>query len=144
MDALLASSEFDIPKALVDTEIQSRIASAREELKSRGLPDAENMPIPEDAFTEESERRVRLGLLLSELVKSAELQAKPEQVRARIEEFAQNYEQPAQVVTYYLSDRQRRGEIEAIVLEDNVVEHVLSQAKVTDEEVAFDQIMGTN
>lgn len=144
MDALLASSTFDIPKALVDSEIQNRIAAAREELKSRGLPDADKLPIPEDTFREESERRVRLGLLLSELVKAAELQAKPEQVRARIEEFAQNYEQPAQVVTYYLSDRERRGEIEAIVLEDNVVEHVLSQAKVTDEEVAFDQIMGTN
>ena len=144
MDALLAATQFDVPKALVDNEIQSRIAATREELKSRGLPDADKMPIPEDTFREESERRVRLGLLLSELVKSADLQAKPEQVRARIEEFAQNYEQPAQVVTYYLSDRERRAEIEAIVLEDNVVEHVLSQAKVTDEEVAFDQIMGTN
>ena len=102
------------------------------------------MPIPVEAFTAESERRVRLGLLVSELVNSADLQAKPEQVRARIEEFAQNYEQPAQVVAYYLSDRQRRAEIEAIVLEDNVVEHVMAKAQVTDEDVAFDEIMGTN
>ena len=83
-----------------------------------------------------------LGLLVSELVKQAQLQAKPEQVRARIEEFAENYEQPAQVVSYYLADRQRRAEIEAIVLEDNVVAHVLEKAKVTDEKVPFDQLMG--
>src|SRR3546814_3977221 len=72
-------------------------------------------------------------LLVSELVQSADLQAKPEQVRTRIEEFAQNYEQPAQVVAYYLSDRQRRAEIEAIVLEDNVVDHVLSKAQRSEE-----------
>ncbi|HCP78190.1 MAG TPA: trigger factor, partial [Pusillimonas sp.] len=60
-----------------------------------------------------------------------------------IEEMAQNYEQPAQVVAYYLSDRQRRAEIEAVVLEDNVVDHVLSKAQVTDEKVDFDELMGT-
>lgn len=142
MDALVAASQFDVPKALVDSDVESRIAAAREELKQRGVPNAESVPIPAEAFSEESARRVRLGLLVSELVKQAQLQAKPEQVRARIEEFAQNYEQPAQVVSYYLSDRQRRAEIEAIVLEDNVVAHVLGQAKVTDETVPFDQLMG--
>ncbi|HLU14629.1 MAG TPA: trigger factor [Burkholderiaceae bacterium] len=144
MDALAQACEFDIPKALVSADTQARIQGAREDLKQRGVPDADTMPIPEDAFKTESERRVKLGLLVSELVQSADLQAKPEQVRARIEEFAQNYEQPEQVVTYYLSDRQRRAEVEAIVLEDNVVEHVLSQAKVEDEPVDFDEIMGTN
>ncbi|MBB5217224.1 trigger factor [Parapusillimonas granuli] len=144
MDALAAACGFDVPKALVESDAQSRVAAAREELKQRGVPNADSMPIPAEAFSAESERRVRLGLLVSELVRSADLQAKPEQVRARIEEFAQNYEQPAQVVAYYLSDRQRRAEIEAIVLEDNVVDHVLAHAKVTDEDVAFDELMGTN
>lgn len=144
MDALVAACSFDVPKSLVQNDAQGRVAAAREELKQRGVPNADSMPIPAEAFTAESERRVRLGLLVSELVQSADLQAKPEQVRSRIEEFAQNYEQPAQVVAYYLSDRQRRAEIEAIVLEDNVVDHVLSQAKVTDEDVAFDELMGTN
>ncbi|PLC53532.1 trigger factor [Pollutimonas nitritireducens] len=144
MDALIAACSFDVPKSLVQNDAQGRVVAAREELKQRGVPNADSMPIPAEAFTAESERRVRLGLLVSELVQSADLQAKPEQVRTRIEEFAQNYEQPAQVVAYYLSDRQRRAEIEAIVLEDNVVEHVLSQAKVTDEDVAFDELMGTN
>jgi len=144
MDALAAACTFDVPKALVESDAQSRVAAAREDLKQRGVPNADSVPIPVEAFSAESERRVRLGLLVSELVKNADLQAKPEQVRARIEEFAQNYEQPAQVVAYYLADRQRRAEIEAIVLEDNVVEHVMSKAQVTDEEVAFDEIMGTN
>ncbi|SAI42393.1 trigger factor [Bordetella ansorpii] len=142
MDALVGAAQFDVPKSLIDNDAQDRVAAAREELKQRGVPNADSMPIPADAFTEESTRRVRLGLLISELVKQAQLQAKPEQVRERIEEFAQNYEQPAQVVSYYLSDRQRRAEIEAIVLEDNVVAHVLGQAKVTEETVPFDQLMG--
>ncbi len=144
MDALIGACSFDVPKSLVQNDAEGRVTAAREELKQRGVPNADSMPIPAEAFTAESERRVRLGLLVSELVQSADLQAKPEQVRTRIEEFAQNYEQPAQVVAYYLSDRQRRAEIEAIVLEDNVVEHVLSQAKVSDEDVAFDELMGTN
>ena len=98
MDALVEAGKFDVPKALVDNDVQGRVAAAREELKQRGIPNAESVPIPAEAFATESERRVRLGLLVSELVKQAQLQAKPEQVRARIEEFAQNYEQPAQVV----------------------------------------------
>lgn len=143
MDALVAACTFDVPKALVENDTQNRVVAAREELKQRGVPNADSMPIPAEAFSAESERRVRLGLLVSELVESADLRAKPEQVRARIEELAQNYEQPAQVVAYYLSDRERRAEIEALVLEDNVVEHVLSKAQVTDESVAFDELMGT-
>ncbi len=143
MDALAAACQFDLPKALVEREIASRTAAAREELKSRGLPNADTLPIPEDTFKAEAERRVRLGLLVSELIKSADLQAKPEQVRARIEELAQSYEQPAQVVAYYLADRQRRAEIESLVLEDNVVDHVLARARVTAEAVDFDTLMGT-
>ncbi|HCN70253.1 MAG: trigger factor [Pusillimonas sp.] len=142
-DSLLEAGEFDVPKALVDSDAESRVVAAREDLKQRGVPNAESIPIPKEAFSAESERRVRLGLLVSKLVETADLQAKPEQVRTRIEEMAQNYEQPAQVVAYYLSDRQRRAEIEAVVLEDNVVDHVLSKAQVTDEKVDFDELMGT-
>ena len=142
LDALAAAVSFDVPKALVEGDTQSRIDAARADLKARGVPNADSLPIPAEAFSAESERRVRLGLLVSELVSKADLQAKPEQVRARIEELAQNYEQPAQVVAYYLSDRQRRAEIEAIVLEDNVVNHVLEKARITDENVEFDELMG--
>ncbi len=142
MKALLDKATFAVPKALVNGEIENRVAAAREELKQRGVPNAESVPIPPETFAEEAERRVKLGLMIGELINKNSLQAKPEQVRAKIEKFAQNYEQPAQVVSYYLSDRQRRAEIEAVVLEDNVVEHVLAGAKVTDEAVPFEELMG--
>lgn len=144
MDALLAAADFEVPKSLVATESESRVAAAREELKQRGLPNAETIPIPPETFADEATRRVKLGLMIGELIRQVGLQAKPEQVREKIEKFAQNYEQPAQVVSYYLSDRQRRAEIESIVLEDNVVDHVLAKAKVTDEAVLFDELMGTS
>ena len=143
MNALVEAATFDVPKALIESESEERVAAARAELKQRGVPNADSMPIPADAFTAEAERRVRLGLLVSELVTKESLQAKPEQVRARIEEFAANYEKPAEVVSYYLADRARRAEVEGIVLEDNVVQHALAKAQVEDEAVPFDQIMGT-
>jgi len=141
MDALVAASNFDVPKVMVANDVARSTAGAREELKARGVPNADTVPIPEDVFTAASERRVRLGLLVAEIIKSAALQAKPEQVRARIEELAASYEQPDQLINYYLTDRERRAEIEAIVLEDNVVEHVLAGAQVTEEVVPFEQLM---
>ena len=143
MEALVGAATFDVPKTMVDVEIESRIKAAREELKQRGMPNVDDLPIPPETFTAEATRRVKLGLMIAELIEKAGLQAKPEQVRAKIEAFAQNYEQPAQVVSYYLSDRQRRAEIEAIVMEDNVVEHVMATAKVSEDPVSFDEIMGT-
>lgn len=143
MDGLIKAAEFDVPKSLVADDTERRVAAAREDLKSRGVPNADSMPIPAEAFTPESERRVRLGLIVSELVQSENLQAKPEQVRAKIEEFSQNYERPAEVISYYLADKRRRSEVEAVVLEDNVVEHVLAKAKVNTEQVSFDELMGT-
>lgn len=143
MDALAKAASFEVPSTLVEGEVRSRIEGIREEMRSRGVKNVEALPLPEDAFKEESERRVRLGLLVAELVRRENLQAKPEQVRAKIEEFAQNYEKPAQVVSYYLSDRNRLAEVEAVVLEDNVVQHVLDKAKVTEKVVPFDELMGT-
>jgi trigger factor len=142
MDALVEAAKFEVPRALVDSDVQTRVTAARAELKQRGVPNAESVPIPAEAFSVESERRVRLGLLIGELVRVEGLKATPEQVRARIEAFAQNYEDPTQVVSYYLADRQRRAEIEAIVLEDNVVSHVAAKARVTEEQVPFEQLMG--
>ena len=143
MDALAKAATFDIPKALVSDDTERRIEAAREDLRQRGVPNADKLPIPAEAFASESERRVRLGLLVSELVKAENLKAKPDQIRARIEDFAQSYEKPEEVVRYYLTDKSRLAEIEAIVLEDNVVQHVLSKAQVKDEQVSFDDLMGT-
>jgi len=143
MDALAQATQCDIPKALVENDVQARIAAAREDLKARGVPNADALELPQDLFRAESERRVRLGLVVRELIQQTNLRVQPQQLRARLEDMAQSYDQPEQVVAYYLADRQRREEIEAIVQEDNVVEHILSKARVTDEDPGFDALMGT-
>jgi trigger factor len=143
MDALVKSAELDVPKSLVESETERMIESARADLKQRGIKDAETAPIPADIFKPQAERRVRLGLVVAELVRSSNLQAKPEQLQKHIEELSQSYERPAEVVRYYLSDRQRMAEVEAVVIENNVTEHVLGQVKVVDKVVPFDELMAS-
>jgi trigger factor len=101
------------------------------------------MPFPPELFQAQAERRVRLGLILVEVVKANNLQATPEQVKAQVEDFAQSYEDPQQVLKYYYSDRRRLAEVEALVLEENVVNYVLGKSKVTEKPVAFDELMGS-
>jgi len=141
MDALSGAAELDLPKALVESEVERLIAGAREDLKQRGIKDAETAPIPAEIFQSQAERRVRLGLVVAELVKSENLQAKPEQLQQHIEDISKSYERPADVMRYYLTDKQRMAEVEAVVIENNVAEHVLSKARVTDKAVAFDELM---
>ncbi|MCU0919885.1 MAG: trigger factor [Burkholderiaceae bacterium] len=141
MDALLGASQLDLPKALVSNELERLTASAREDLKKRGIKDAESAPLPQDLFKGQAERRVRLGLVVAELVRANNLQAKPEQLQAHIEEMSQSYEKPAEVMRWYLSDRSRMAEVEALVIEKNVTEFVLSRAKVTPKVMAFDELM---
>lgn len=143
MDALVKSAELDVPKSLVDSETERMVESARADLKQRGIKDADTAPIPADIFKPQAERRVRLGLVVAELVRSSNLQAKPEQLQKHIEELSQSYERPAEVVRYYLSDRQRMAEIEAVVIENNVTDHVLGQVKVVDKVVPFDELMAS-
>lgn len=142
MDALVKVAEFEVPKALISSETTELSARAREDLRARGMQGVENIQLPEDLFTAQAERRVRLGLIVSELVKVQNLQAKPEQVRAFIEEQAQSYENPAEVLQWYFQDRSRLAEVEAVVLEDNVVEWTLSNTKVVEKTLAFDELMG--
>ncbi|WKB52750.1 trigger factor [Eleftheria terrae] len=142
MEALSQAAELDLPKSLVQNEVDRMVAGARADLKNRGIKDADNAPIPADVFQPQAERRVRLGLVVAELVKANELQAKPEQIKAHIEELAQSYEKPQEVVRWYLSDNQRLAEVEAVVLENNVTDFVLGKAKVTDKSLAFDELMG--
>jgi len=110
-------------------------------LKQRGIKDADKAPIPEEVFRPQAERRVRLGLVVAELVRTHELQAKPEQLKAHIEELAASYEKPQEVVRWYLSDNNRMAEVEAVVIENNVTDFVLAKAKVTDKSVSFDELM---
>jgi len=142
MEALAAKAELDLPKASVQSEVNRLVENARADLKARGLKDADKAPFPEDLFRPEAERRVRLGLVVAELVRANNLQAKPEQIKAHVEEMASSYEKPEEVIRYYYADNNRLAEVEAVVIENNVTEHVLSQAKVTDKALAFDELMG--
>ena len=141
MAALVKVAELEVPKALVAGEVERMVEQMRGDLKKRGVKDAETAPIPPEMFHDQAERRVRLGLVVAELVRSQNLQAKPEQLQAHIEELSQSYEKPGEVMRWYLSDRNRMAEVEAVVVENNVAAHVLAQAKATDKAVPFDELM---
>jgi len=141
MEALSKAAELDLPNALVAGETERLIASAREDLKKRGVKEYETAPIPPEIFRPQAERRVRLGLVVAELVRSNGLQAKPQQLQSHIEEMSRSYEKPAEVMRWYLGDRKRMSEVEAVVIENNVAEFVLSKAQVTDKVLPFDELM---
>ena len=142
MDALLSKAELDLPNASVDAEIGRLKEGARADLKQRGIKDADKAEIPDDIFRPQAERRVRLGLVVSDLVRANDLYAKPEQLKAHVDELAASYEKPEDVVRWYFGDRQRLGEVEAVVIENNVADFVLSKAKVTEKTLSFDELMG--
>jgi trigger factor len=144
MEALSKLAELDLPNALVAGETDRLIANARADLKQRGVKDSETTPIPPDIFKPQAERRVRLGLVVAELVRSSNLQARPDQLQAHIEEMSQSYEKPAEVMRWYLGDRQRMAEVEAVVVENNVTTYVMERARVTDKVLPFDELMSTN
>ncbi|MBC3909999.1 MULTISPECIES: trigger factor [Undibacterium] len=143
MDALVKVVEFDVPKTLVAQDGERLAEMTRQDMAQRGM-NVKDVPFPADLFNAQAERRVRLGLILAELVKANSLQATTEQIKAQVEDFAQSYEDPQQVVKYYFSDRNRLAEVEALVLEENVVTYVLGKAKVTDKVLPFDELMGNN
>ncbi len=144
MEALISKSELDLPKASVQSEIERLVADARANLKQRGMKDADNAPIPEELFTAQAERRVRLGLVVGELVRANQLQATPAQIKQHVEELAASYENPAEVVRWYYGDQNRMSEVESVVIENNVTEFVLSKVKVTEKAISFDELMGQN
>ena len=144
MDALMAKAELDLPNASVQSEIGRLMEGARADLKKRGIKDADKAPIPDDVFRPQAERRVRLGLVVAELVRANSLQARPEQLKAHIEELASSYEKPAEVLRWYYGDNQRMAEVESMVIENNVTEFVLSKAQVTEKSVSFDELMAQN
>lgn len=144
MDALVSKAELDLPNASVQDELERLVASARADLKQRGVKDADKAPIPDDIIRPQAEKRVRLGLVVAELVRSHNLQAKPEQLKAHIEELSASYEKPQDVVRWYLSDNRRMAEVEGVVIENNVTDFVLSKAKVVEKDVSFDDLMAQN
>ena len=141
MQALIDSTQLEVPKALVEMESQRLVQSARSDLEARGMK-MEQIPFDPAMFETQAKRRVSLGLILAEVVKDHDLSAKPEQVRALVDDYVQTYEQPAEVVRWLYSEPQRMAEFEGLAVETNVVSWVLGQAKVEDKVVNFDELMG--
>ncbi|HET9664616.1 MAG TPA: trigger factor [Burkholderiales bacterium] len=142
MQALLEVTTVDAPKALVDVEVQRLQQRMRQELGAGGVQVKDDMPLPREVFEKQAERNVRLGLILAEVVKTGNLHAKPEQVRAVVEEQAQSYERPAEVVKWFYQSPDRLRDIESAVMEDNVVAWVVQAAKMEEKAIAFDELMG--
>ena len=142
MDALIGKAELDLPKSIVQSEVDRLTEGARAELKQRGIKDADSAPIPADIFIPQAERRVRLGLVVAELVRANQLQATPESIKAHIEELAASYEKPADVVRWYYGDNRRLADVEGMVVENKVTEFVLSKAQVGEKSISFDELMG--
>ncbi len=141
MEVLLAVNNVEVPKALVELESRQMAEKALKDFQARGM-DAKNMPVEPSWFTEPAVRRVRLGLVLAELVRTKDLHAKPEQVRAIIDDYSQTFEDPREVVRWYYSQPQHLAEAEALAAENNVVEWMLANAKAVDKPVTFDELMG--
>ncbi|MCD4487124.1 trigger factor [Chromobacterium vaccinii] len=142
MQALIDATELELPKALVSLEIGRLVEQARRDMQQRGM-NVKDMPFPPELFAAQAERRVKLGLILSEMVEANKLEAKPEQVRGMITEFADSYEQPEDVLAWYYESQDRLEGPTSMVLEDNVVEFVLSQANVVAKDLSFDELMGS-
>lgn len=141
MDGLVKSTPIDVPNALIELEIQRLMQQARQDMEARGMK-ASDLPMQPEWFADQAKRRVTLGLVVAEAVRSESLHATPEQIREIVEEAAQSYENPDEVVRWYFSQPQRLAEVEALAVENNVVAWVQSRAKVADKSVAFEELMG--
>lgn len=141
MEALLKANPISVPTSLVDMEIQRLMQAARHDMEQRGMK-IKDMPIQPEWFADQAKRRVTLGLILAEVVKTEKLQASPEQVRTMVEENAQSYEHPEEVIRWYYAQPQRLQEVEGVAIENNVVAWVLGKAKVSDKAAVFDELMG--
>lgn len=141
MEALLKTNPISVPNALIDMEIQRLMQAARQDMEQRGMK-TKDFPIQPEWFADQAKRRVSLGLILADVVKTEKLQATPDQVRAMVEETAASYEQPEEVVRWYYAQPQRLVDVEGVAIENNVVAWVLGKAKVTDKAAVFDELMG--
>jgi len=139
--ALRQGAQFAVPRALVEAEAQNMAQRMAEELKQQGMQ-TEDMKLGPELFHASAEDRVALGLALGEVVRQHQLAAKPEQVKALVQEAAQTYEQPEAVVRWHFEKPERLADFEALAVERNVVDWVLGQAQVEDVPTSFSELMG--
>ena len=143
LDALLDSTPLELPRSLIEMESQELLQRAAADLQARGMK-LDQVPLNPAAFEGTAKRRVALGLIINELASTEQLKPKPAEVRALVEQEAQSYESPTEVVKWFYMQPQRLSEMEAAALEANVVKWVLSKAKVVDKDIPFDELMGAN
>ncbi len=139
MDALLEVNQLDVPKALVKREAEALLQQTKANLAQGGQGNNINLPV--ELFEDQAKKRVTLGLIIAEVVSSNNIEVDEDRVRQRIEEFAQTYEEPQQVIDYYYGNKEQLSGIQNLVLEDQVVDWVLDQVKVEDVSKTFDEVM---
>ena len=142
MEALLAVSELQVPNALINEEAARLAAEMKQNFINQGMADAKNLDLPLDMFKEQAERRVKLGLILAEVVQANGLEPSKEQIDAVIADFAESYEDPQEVIDWYHADNSRLQGPTSLAVEANVTDFVLGKAKVTEKALSFDEVMG--
>jgi trigger factor len=141
MDALLASTELEVPKAVVGWESESLMEQTMRNMSERGVQTG-GMKLPVEMFSEEATRRVKLGLILNKLVEQENLNATEAQIEAHLVDYAQSFDNPAEVVAWYKSNPQQMREVADVVTEENVTAWVMSRAQVSDQAGVFSELMG--
>ncbi|MCB1786125.1 MAG: trigger factor [Gammaproteobacteria bacterium] len=139
MDALIAAQPMEIPKALIDQESERMKQQMVQEMQERGQ--RSSVDLPASVFADQARRRVHLGLLVSEIIRTQQLEADEAQLRETVSEFAESYENPQEVIEYYLRDSNARKSIENLVLENLVVDWALGQMQVAEENKTFSEVM---
>ena len=142
MEALLRVAGFDVPKVSVDEEVQILMQQTLQDMEARGMK-MKGISLPPELFTERAAKRVKLGLMLAYLVQKHDLKAQPDQIKAFIQDYAQSFDQPEEVIRWYATDAGRMQEVEHIVLEENVMNWTMEQAKTVDKQAVFNELMGS-
>ena len=144
-DALVAANEVELPSAMVAQEIdrqrQQMIQQFTQQFGAQGAQAFDSSMLPDDLFKEQAEKSVKLGVLVSKILADAKLEVDAARVEAYIEDMATSYEDPAEVIEYFKNDEKQRAQIEAVVLEDQVVDYILAAAKVSDTEVSYQDLL---
>lgn len=144
-DALVAANEVEVPTAMVAQEIdrqrQQMVQQFTQQFGGAGAQSFDKSMLPDELFKEQAERSVKLGVLVSKVLADAKLEVDQARVDAYIDDMASSYEDPTEVIEYFKNDAQQRAQIEAVVLEDQVVDHILAGAKVTDKAVSYDDLL---
>lgn len=141
MDALIKVARFEVPRISVEWEVENMMRQAMKDMESRGMK-TKGVSLPPELFRERAERRVKLGLILADRMQKCDLTAKPEQIKAMIQEYAQSFDHPEDVIRWYASDTKRMKEVENLVLEENVVNWAMAQASTVDKPAEFNELMG--